>query len=161
MNKQKNAMKSILRILILLFSISAFAQQQPRGMDSDRGKRPKPRMQEMKRMTPEQSATLWSKKMTLELDLNQNQQAQLYALILEKTKKMKLRMENKPKERPSSEDVYKMKVARLDDEIAMKESLKTILSDDQFNQWEIIKSKQSTKQNHRKKRSKKKKQMRR
>ena len=70
-------------------------------------------------------------------------------------------MENKPKERPSSEDIYNMKVARLDDEIAMKESLKTILSDEQFNQWEMIKSKQSTKRNHRKKRSKKKKQMRR
>ena len=54
-----------------------------------------------------------------------------------------------------------MKVARLDDEIAMKESLKTSLSDDQFKQWEMIKSKQSTKRNHRKKRSKKKKQMRR
>jgi hypothetical protein len=149
-------MKSILKILILLFSISVFAQQPPRGIDSDRGKRPNPRMQEMKTMTPEQSATLWSKKITLELDLNQNQQDQLYALILEKTKKMKSRMENKPKDRPSQKHIYKMQVARLDEEIAMKKSLKTILSDDQFNQWEMTKSEKTTKRKHRKTRSKKK-----
>ena len=65
-------MKSILKILVLLFSLTVFAQQPPRQMDSERGKRPNNRMQAMKALTPEQEATLWTKKMTLELDLNQN-----------------------------------------------------------------------------------------
>ena len=61
-------MKSILKILVFLFSVSVFAQQPPRQMDSERGKRPNNRMQSMKALTPEQEATLWTKKMTLELD---------------------------------------------------------------------------------------------
>jgi hypothetical protein len=130
-------------------------------MDSERGKRPNNRMQAMKALTPEQEATLWTKKMTLELDLNQNQQDQMYALILGKTKKINLRMENKPKERPSKEEIYNMHISRLDEAIAMKESLKKILNDDQFAQWELMKNKKSSKTKDIKKRSKMKKNKRR
>lgn len=154
-------MKSILKILVLLFSLTVFAQQPPRQMDSERGKRPNNRMQAMKALTPEQEATLWTKKMTLELDLNQNQQDQMYALILEKTKKIKLRMENKPEERPSKEEVYNMHISRLDEAIAMKKSLKKILNDYQFAQWELIKNKKYSKTKDIKKRSKMKKAKRR
>ena len=150
-------MKSILKILVLLFSLTVFAQQPPRQMDSERGKRPNNRMQAMKALTPEQEATLWTKKITLELDLNQNQQDQMYALILEKTKKIKLRMENKSEERPSKEEVYNMYISRLDEAIAMKESLKKILNDYQFAQWELIKNKKYSKTKNIKKRSKMKK----
>lgn len=154
-------MKSILKILVLLFSLTVFAQQPPRQMDSERGKRSNNRMQAMKALTPEQEATLWTKKMTLELDLNQNQQDQIYALILGKTKKIKLRMENKPEERPSKEEVYNMHISRLDEAIAMKESLKKILNDYQFAQWELIKNKKYSKTKYIKKRSKMKKAKRR
>ena len=154
-------MKYILKILVLLFSLSVFAQQPPRGMDSERGKRPNNRMQAMKALTPEQEATLWTKKMTLELDLNKNQQDQMYALILGKTKKIKLRMENKPKEHPSKEEIYNMHISRLDEAIAMKESLKKILNDDQFAKWELMKNKKSSKTKDIKKRSKMKKEKRR
>ena len=154
-------MKSIIKISILLFSLSIFAQQPPREMDSERVKRPKNHMQAMKALTPEQEATLWTKKMTLELDLNKNQQDQMYALILGKTKKIKLRMENKPKERPSKEEIYNMHISRLDEAIAMKESLKKILNDDQFAQWELMKNKKSSKTKDIKKRSKMKKKKRR
>lgn len=154
-------MKSILKILVLLFSLTVFAQQPPRQMDSERGKRSNNRMQAMKALTPEQEATLWTKKMTLELDLNKNQQDQMYALILGKTKKIKLRMENKPEERPSKEEVYNMHISRLDEAIAMKESLKKILNDYQFAQWELIKNKKYSKTKYIKKRSKMKKAKRR
>ena len=154
-------MKSISKILILLFSLSVFAQQPPRQMDSELGKRPSNRMQAMKALTPEQEATLWTKKMTLELDLNKNQQDQMYALILEKTKKIKLRVENKPKERPNKEEIYNMHISRLDEAIAMKKSLKKILNDNQFTQWELIKNKKSLKVKDVKKRSKMKKEKRR
>ena len=154
-------MKSILKILVLLFSLTVFAQQPPRQMDSERGKRSNNRMQAMKALTPEQEATLWTKKMTLELDLNQNQQDQMYALILGKTKKIKSRMENKPKERPSKEEIYNMHISRLDEAIAMKESLKKILNDYQFAQWELIKNKKYSKTKDIKKCSKMKKAKRR
>ena len=147
--------------MVLLLSLTVFAQQPPRQMDSERGKRSNNRMQAMKALTPEQEATLWTKKMTLELDLNKNQQDQMYELILEKTKKIKLRMENKPKERPSKEEIYYMHISRLDEAIAMKESLKKILNDDQFAQWELMKNKKSSKTKDRKKRSKMKKEKRR
>ena len=153
-------MKYILKILVLLFSLSVFAQQPPRQMDSERGKRPNNRMQVKKALTPEQEATLWTKKMTLELDLNKNQQDQMYALILGKTKKIKLRMENKPKERPSKEEIYNMHISRLDEAIAMKESLKKILNDDQFAKWELMKNKKSSKKKDRKKLTKIKKEKR-
>jgi hypothetical protein len=149
-------MKYILKILVLLFSLSVVAQQPPRQMDSESGKRHNNRMQAMKALTPEQEATLWTKKMTLELDLNQNQQGQIYALILRKTKKVKLRMENKPKERPNKEEIYNMHISRLDEAIAMKENLKKILNDEQFAQWELMKNKRSSKAKDRKKRSKRK-----
>ena len=154
-------MKYILKILVLVFSLSVFAQQPPRQMNSERGKQPNNRMQAMKNLTPEQEATLWTKKMTLELDLNQNQQDQMYALILGKTKKIKSRMENKPKERPSKEEIYNMHISRLDEAIAMKESLKKILNDDQFAKWELMKNKKSSKTKDIKKRSKMKKEKRR
>ena len=154
-------MKSILKILVLFFSLSVFAQQPPLQIDSERVKRPNNRIQAMKALTPEQEATLWTKKMTLELDLNKNQQDQMYALILGKTKKIKLRMENKPKERPSKEEIYNMHISRLDEAIAMKESLKKILNDDQFAQWELMKNKKSFKTKDIKKRSKMKKEKRR
>jgi hypothetical protein len=149
-------MKYILKILVLLFSLSVVAQQPPRQMDSESGKRHNNRMQAMKALTPEQEATLWTKKMTLELDLNQNQQGQIYALILRKTKKVKLRMENKPKERPNKEEIYNMHISRLDEAIAMKENLKKILNDEQFAQWELMKNKRSSKAKDRKQRSKRK-----
>ena len=149
-------MKSILIILVLFSSLSVFAQQPPLQIDSERVKRPNNRIQAMKGLTLEQEATLWVKKMTLELDLNQNQQDQIYALILGKTKKVKLRMENKPKERPSKEEIYNMHISRLDEAIAMKENLKKILNDEQFAQWELMKNKRSSKAKDRKKRSKRK-----
>ena len=154
-------MKSILKILVLFFSLSVFAQQPPLQIDSERGKRPNNRMQAMKALTPDQEATLWTKKMTLELDLNQNQQGQIYALILEKTKKVKLRMENKPKERPNKEEIYNMHISRLDEAIAMKENLKKILNKNQFTKWELMKNKKSSKTKDTKKHSKMKKEKRR
>jgi hypothetical protein len=40
-----------------------------------------------------------------------------------------------------------MHISRLDEAIAMKESLKKILNDDQFAQWELMKNKKSSKTN--------------
>jgi hypothetical protein len=128
-------MKSILKIFIFLFSFSLVAQQPNRGMKPERRKQPNHRMQEIKKLNPEQAAKLWAKKMTLDLDLNQIQEDQMYALILEKTNKMKERMENKPKERPSKNEIYQIELDKLNEEIAMKKRVKNILSEKQYVLW--------------------------
>ena len=128
-------MKSSLKIFIFLFSISLVAQQPNRGMKPERGKRPNHRMQSIKKLNPEQAAKLWAKKMTLDLDLNQIQEDQMYALILEKTNKMKERMENKPKKRPSKNEIYQIELDKLNEEITMKKRVKNILSEKQYALW--------------------------
>ena len=89
--------------------------------------------------------------MTLELDLNETQQDQMYALILEKAKTRDKRFKNLPKERPNKEQIYKMEVDRLDQEIAMKKSLKSILTERQLELWELIENKKSLKIREKKK----------
>ena len=97
-------MRTILSILILLISFSATAQPNQNGM-----KRQK-RMENMKNMTPEQQATLWSKKMTLELELNPSQQEQLYTLILEKARQHKMHKKTDSKKILQMKNVFKCRL---------------------------------------------------
>ena len=144
-------MSYTLKFMVLLFGISSFAQQSPHERMPERGTHPNQRMEKMKALSPEQEATLWSKKMTLELDLNETQQDQMYALILEKAKTRDKRFKNLPKERPNKEQIYKMEVDRLDQEIAMKKALKSILTERQLERWELIENEKSLKTRGKKK----------
>lgn len=136
-------MKTILSVLVLLISFSATGQPPHEGIKREK------RMENIKNMTPEQHATLWSKKMTLELDLNESQQEQVYDLILNKVNKQKERRANRPKERPSDTELYQMKVDRLDEKIAMKKAMKSILNSEQFEIWERkTKKKEQLKKKH-------------
>ena len=78
-------MKKIISIFLILFS--AFLIAQPPHQQSP----PEKRMERMNKLTAEQQATLWSKKMTLELDLNDTQEQQVYALVLSKANTHKKR----------------------------------------------------------------------
>ena len=102
-------------------------------------------MEKMKEMSPEQEATLWTKKMTLELDLNETQQDQMYALILEKAKTRDQRLDKLPKESPTEVQIFEMEVYRLDQKIAMKKALKLILTKKQFERWELMEKSIETK----------------
>ena len=144
-------MNYTLKFMMLMFGISSFAQQPPHERLPEQGTHPNHRMEKMKAFSPEQEATLWSKKMTLELDLNETQQDQMYALILEKAKTRDQLFKNLPKERPTKEQIYKMEVDRLDQEIAMKEALKSILTERQLERWELMENKKSLKIREKKK----------
>ena len=136
-------MRTILSVLVLLISFSVVGQPPHEGVKREK------RMEKMKKMTPEQQATLWSKKMTLELDLNEAQQEQVHALILNKVNKQKERRANRPKERPSDTEIYQMKVNQLDEKIAMKKAMKSILTPAQFEIWEKkTKKKEHMKRKH-------------
>ena len=123
-------MKKIISIFLLLFS--AFLMAQPPHQQSP----PEKRMERMNKLTAEQQATLWSKKMTLELDLNDTQEQQLYALVLNKANTHKKRRANRLKERPNSEEKYQMQVDLLEEKITMKKAMKSILTAEQYGLWE-------------------------
>ena len=136
-------MNHTLKFITLLLGISSFAQQQPQVKLLGPKKHFNQHMEKMKEMSPEKEATLWTKKMTLELDLNETQQDQIYALILEKAKAKSQHFKNLPKERPTVEQIFEMEVDRLDQKIAMKKALKSILTKKQFERWELIEMKKS------------------
>ena len=97
----------------------------------------------MNNMTPEQMATIKTKKMTLALDLTDAQQKQIQALNLESAKTRKAAMEkrkaakaNEESKKPTSDERYAMKSERLDQMIAHKSEMKEILSPEQYEKWE-------------------------
>ena len=138
-------MNYTLKFMTLLLGISSFAQQQPQVKLLEPKKHFNENMEKMKEMSPEQEATLWTKKMTLELDLNETQQDQMYALILEKAKTRDQRLDKLPKERHNKDQIFKMEVDRLDQKIAMKKALKSILTKKQFERWELMEKSIETK----------------
>lgn len=102
-------------------------------------------------MTPEQIATLQTKKMTLALALTDDQQKQVQQLNLETAKLRKTKMEERKKkraekERPSSEERFAMQSDRLDHQIAHQEKLQSILTDEQFDQWKKMKHRKGKQQ---------------
>ena len=131
--------------MTLLLGVSSFAQQQPQVKLLESKKHLNQNMVKMKEISPEQEATLWTKKMTLELDLNETQQDQMYALILEKAKTRDQRLDKLPKERHNKDQIFKMEVDRLDQKIAMKKALKSILTKKQFERWELMEKSIETK----------------
>lgn len=97
----------------------------------------------MKDLSPEQVATLQTKRMTLALDLTQDQQTKIQAINLEQAKERKARMEERKAARekgeakkPTAEERYAMENERLDKMIALKTEMKEILSEEQYQKWQ-------------------------
>lgn len=129
-------MKKLILIALAFVSIQAFAQP-------NEGQNKKKKMHKMHNLTPEQAATMKTKRMTLHLDLNEKQQKEIYAIMLANAEARKAKMEEfKAKresgemKRPTAEERFKMAEARLDHQIAMKAKMKDILNEEQFAKWE-------------------------
>lgn len=136
-------MKTLFTTILLFIGFVTLAQPQHERMKREK------RMESIKNMTPEQQATLWSKKMTLELDLNALQQEEIYTLILEKAKPNKMHQKNNVKKSLSNEERFKMQENLLDEKIKMRNALKSILNPDQYEQWKKIeKQKERKKRKH-------------
>lgn len=136
-------MKRVVLVLLCMASMAAMAQKDG-----------KHQRDAMDKMTPEQRATLKTKKMTLALDLTDAQQKQIQQLHLEDMKTRKSAMEarkaerkNGESEKRTSEERYAMMNDRLDRMIAHKTEMKEILSDEQYERWEKMAMR---KQKHRK-----------
>jgi hypothetical protein len=146
-------MKRFLLIALALVAIQAFAQPN-QGQDKRR---------KMHNLTPEQAATLQTKRLTLHLDLNNKQQAEIKEILLAnaqtrkaKMEAMKARKEKGELQKPTAKQRYEMANAKLDHQIAMKAKMKTILNDEQFAKWEKIQARMAHRFEQKKHQSKKK-----
>jgi Spy/CpxP family protein refolding chaperone len=126
-------MKEVLIAMLVMASFSAMAQKGPHH-----GER-----HGMKDLSPEQMATLQTKKLTLALDLTKSQQEAVQQLNLENAKLRKEKMEKikadrdgEERQKPSSEERFAMQNERLDHMISQKEKMKKILSPEQYEKWE-------------------------
>lgn len=106
-------------------------------------------------LSPEEMATIKTKKMTLALDLTDAQQDEIYKLSLENAKMRKAhKAERKSKktaapQKPlSKEERLAFINKKLDHKIAMKAKLKKILNKDQYAKWEKFQMKRYAKSKH-------------
>ncbi len=97
---------------------------------------------EMRDLSPEQIASLKSKKMTLALDLDKKQQSQVEAILLKEAKDRaanKLTKEERAK-LTSDQKAVKME-ERLEKRIETKRQMKSILNEDQYARFEKMMAK--------------------
>ncbi|SED06990.1 hypothetical protein SAMN04489761_4173 [Tenacibaculum sp. MAR_2009_124] len=92
-------------------------------------------------LTVDQQTELAVKKMTLKLDLTASQQEKIKPLLAEqiterKAAKAKRKEMRKKKQKPSSDEHYKMMTAKLDKQIAFKSEMKHILDTQQYDRFE-------------------------
>lgn len=131
-------MKKLASILVFVLGFTVSTQAQ-RGKTDKRA-----------RLTTEQQTELTVKKMTLALDLSRKQQNQIKPLISNQIAERKAEMEKrkearKDKKRPTSDEVFEMQNKRLDAQIAMRNSMKDILNDEQFKKFEKMHKKRAMK----------------
>lgn len=121
---------------LLMIAMAVFAFQMTTAQAEEKGRKAMD-------LTPEEMATLKTKKMTLYLDLNKSQQDDIYKVNLENAKLRKAHMaERKAKKetgeasKPSKEERVAMMNKMLDHKIAVKAKMKDILNDEQYEKWE-------------------------
>ena len=109
-------------------------------------------------LTPEQVATLQTKRMTLALDLTKLQQEKIEKINLENARLRQEKMEarkddpnGKPGRTMTSEDRFALQNERLDQMIANKQKMKSILNQEQYEKWEKTMEHRKHHGNHRRK----------
>jgi len=118
-------MKKVLAVVMVLVGMSTFAQK-PAG--------------EGEKFTTEQRVNLRLKKLTLALDLTDAQARQLKPIVQEQAEKRKAKQEMRKAmqasgKKPSTDVRYEMQMARLDEQIALNKKVKSILNEQQYEQW--------------------------
>ena len=126
--------KLITLVLLATISLSSYAQEKKDKQARHEGNL-------MEKFTPEQRNELMLKKMTLELDLNASQQKDMSKIIAEKSAKREAFMKDRKTrtEKPTSDEIFKMKIKMLDEQIAMNGRMKKILTPEQFQKWNDMK----------------------
>lgn len=129
-------MKNLIIALLLISCSVSYAQNHKQEIESLK----KEMRQNRGDLSPEQMAELSTKKLTLRLDLTETQQKEIHKVELEQAKLRKERSENKTDaESVSKSERFEMKTKRLDNQIAFKKKMKSILTEEQYARWEKIK----------------------
>lgn len=131
-------MKYLVLSLFLCLSVNSFAQEEiPHEMK-----------RKAEKFTPEQRASLKTKKLTLALNLNESQQRKVEKLqleqALERAEFREARKAAKAEEERSSrtsEDRYALLTDKMDRQIAYQREMQSILSDEQFTKWKSMNEK--------------------
>ncbi|RMA57674.1 hypothetical protein [Ulvibacter antarcticus] len=142
-------MKKLMTVALLLLFIGTYAQE--RRADK---KENKSEMQDNRPdFTPEQKAELATKKMTLHLDLTESQQVTVNKLMLDQAKNRGSHAENREKRKDMTDaERFELKSKLMDEKIAFKKEMKSVLNDEQYQKWE--KSKQNRRKGKMRKASK-------
>ena len=140
-------MKNVFFMCFLLLGIALQAQP---GHGPEEGRKARKEMRDqMKNLTPLQKAELKTKRMALHLDLSEAQQKEVQKILLEREEKFENLRNEKNKERElSKEELFERKSDMLDDQIAMKQQMKSILTEAQFAKFEKMKQKRQDKRKH-------------
>ena len=122
-------MKNLVSILVLVFVITFTTQAQKKGGHD------KPQF------TIKQETNLAIKKMTLALDLSEKQQNEIKPFLMQKISERKAKKEKRKatkeyKKRPTVDQVYAMKMEHLNNQILIKNKMKSILNKEQFEKFE-------------------------
>ncbi len=101
---------------------------------------------EKSRLTPEQRSELQVKKLTLDLGLNEQQKKELKTIFVEQNTKRDAAMQQRramkdKNEKLSADERFKLQGQILDQQIAMKERVKKVLTPEQFAKWESSRDK--------------------
>lgn len=113
-------MKNLSLIIAIMFCSMSFAQ-------------PNEKRKELREsLTPQQEASLKSKRMALELDLTEGQQESVYQLFLKNAEERPDKKSREEMEKLSSQQRIALKEKRLDKQLATKRALKEILDTDQY-----------------------------
>ena len=125
-------MKKIIAILVMTlgFTLVTMAQEHRKERSENS-------------MTVNQKTELAVKKMTLKLDLTADQQQKITPFLAKqiaerKTTKAKIKEMRKNKQKPSSDERFKMMSAKLDNQIAFKTEMRRILNPQQYERFEKI-----------------------
>ncbi|UMB60230.1 hypothetical protein MHL31_14230 [Lutibacter sp. A80] len=119
-----------LTVIIMFFSLTITAQGQ--------------RQNKRATYTPEQKATLQSKKLALRLDLNASQEKAVEKLMLKSAEEREsYRTEHMKNKKDgtglTSDERFEREKLRLEKQQATKAEFKKILTEEQFEKWETIK----------------------
>lgn len=133
-------MKKLIFVFVVLITMNTQAQD---GKREFKEKKSEEKHAFLKDLTPEEIATLKTKKMTLHLDLTDAQQREVKKINLENATQRNTKREVHKSNResgnaikPTKEERLKMMNERLDQQIATKKKVKSILNEGQYEKWE-------------------------
>ena len=136
-------MKRLLLVAIAFFTLNAVAQEKKtKSVTLNKEQHTK-----QQHSTPEEMATMKTKKLSQQLDLTSNQQKEVYNLILEYSKgdtenKLKIKEEIASKDKIDMQEAKKAYIINREKQMdQMNSKFKDILNDEQYKKYEKISSK--------------------